>query len=457
MNKPATSFRVSALGDEVLITGTTRQRVSVSATAFFRALSALPSPRAIDLLMIAVGAYAVDRMVPRHGRRTGNAGIRSFSLTFGVQDLSFWSRQEIKEQVAELLTFLTDDNWSVSFERSAENLHQVVLPIKGFAPTRIALFSEGLDSAAGLANEALSAEGEKILLVTVSHYAPLRHRTERQVSRLIELVPGLVARTASLPVSLRGNVARRLQRQETSQRSRAFLFCAAAIAAAATCEVNDMDVFENGAGAINLPPMTGMLIGGLATRGAHPSFLRKASALGSLVLDRTVAFVLPNLGITKGELVARLRGSGLDSWLQQSRSCIHTSIRIAGISHCGLCPGCIERRLAMHLGGIEEDASKYSVDVFKTSSRSSKYDYLDTLLESSKGLLSDDPQARRRLRAHLRGTEMDPADDEMIRELLCRNAKEVQRVFSSVEARLAPHPTAPGANSPSAARIGVAS
>ena len=78
----------------------------------------------------------------------------------------------------------------------------------------------------------------------------------------------------TLVVHQSGGVAKRMSNQEQSQRSRAFLFAAVAAVVAQASKVSDVEVFENGVGAINLPLMTGMLAGGLATRGAHPTFLK---------------------------------------------------------------------------------------------------------------------------------------------------------------------------------------
>src|SRR5690606_29891616 len=124
-----------------------------------------------------------------------------------------------------------------------------------------------------------------------------------------------------------GGAAKRISLQERSQRSRAFLFYATAAVIAQACEIENIEVFENGVGAINLPLMTGMLAGGLATRGAHPTFLKLMSQLASAVAEKPIRYSLPFATQTKAEMLAPLKAHRLDSWAQLSRSCVHTSWR----------------------------------------------------------------------------------------------------------------------------------
>jgi hypothetical protein len=357
--------------------------------------------------------------------------------------------------VIDALSFLTDDNWSVSFELSTENGYQPVLPIPWFDPTRVALFSEGLDSAAGLADQAL-AGADRIMLVTVGHYPALRRRTERQILDLRRQWPRASLYPASFLVSLRGGIASHLRLQEKTQRSRAFLFCAAGIAAALACEVSAIDLYESGVGAINLPPMTGMLFGGLSSRGSHPTFLAKMSALGASLADRPIAFSLPYRHLTKGEVLRKLRDSGIAQWLQRSRSCVHTSLRTPHVTHCGVCPACIERRQAFAVAKIEEDTSPYMLDVFRDSMRRDECDYLALLVEQSAALLEGDPKALRRLKAHMVTTEIDFGEYERILHLLRRHAEEIGQIFPRTRADYRVEDI-PGDNALSRSSVGVAS
>jgi 7-cyano-7-deazaguanine synthase in queuosine biosynthesis len=435
MSKNLNSYRVTAANNALTVTGDEiRQNVFIGLNAFFKMLPRALSPRVVDLLVISSGVYVIDRIVSRTGMGGSHGGVRTFDVSFAVQDPAFWSCPEITEALCDTLGFLTGDDWSFSFDVSAENGYQHALPIPWTAPRRIALLSEGLDSAAGLADQVANGQSP-IMTVTVAHYSALRTRTQRQIETLRKQLPAAELYTASLVVGLRQGMAQNLRDQERTQRSRAFLFCAASIAAACACGVERVDLYENGVGAINLPLMTGMLFGGLATRGAHPTFLKKMSALGSAVTERSLVFCLPYIDSTKGEMLVRMRGLGIEPWLQRSRSCIHTSLRLPQVTHCGVCPACIERRQAFAVANIEEDATAYAVDLFQETLHGGGRRYFDLFLEGAASLLADDPRTLRRLRTCITVTGIGGTEYPRLHRLLRRHAEEIQNVFSKSRGR----------------------
>src|SRR5216683_333962 len=112
-----------------------------------------------DLIEVAATVYAVDRLVPRPATRDMSAGLswaRELRLGIPVREPQLWSAHA--RQLTELLAWLTDDTWSLEFfqfaggtglldEPQAFLFHTIP---QGAAP---ALFSGGLDSAAGPAAE----------------------------------------------------------------------------------------------------------------------------------------------------------------------------------------------------------------------------------------------------------------------------------------------------------------
>jgi Queuosine biosynthesis protein QueC len=430
VSKNLNSYSVTTTNNALTVTGGgIRQDLFIGLNAFLKMLPRTLSPRVVDLLVISSGAYTIDRIVPRVGTGGSRDGVRNLDVSFTVQDPAFWSSPDITEALCDALGFLTGDDWSFSFDFSAENGYQHALPIPWTAPRRIALLSEGLDSAAGLADQVINGQGP-IMTVTVAHYSALRKRTQRQIDALRMQLPATELYPASLVVGLRRGMAQNLRDQERTQRSRAFLFCAAGIAAASACGVERIDLYESGVGAINLPLMTGMLFGGLATRGAHPTFLKKLSALGNAVTEHSVAFRLPYIDSTKGEMLARMRGLGIEPWLQRSRSCIHTSLRLPQVTHCGVCPACIERRQAFAVANIEEDSAVYAVDLFRDTLRGSERRYFDLFIEEAASLLEDNPRTLRRLRTCMALTGIEGVEYPRLHQLLRRHAEEVQRVFA---------------------------
>jgi len=423
------SLSIHATWDRIHVRGDVTQDLCLAADAPWRSWPARPAVRALDLLNIAAGVYAVDRIVKRESGAGNETGIRSLKLCFAVQDLVFWQRLAITEALEELLSFLTDENWSLTFEQAPASSapHQAPLnfPLMR-TPRRIALYSGGLDSAAGLANRIRSGVDD-YLLVTVGHHTKLRRLCAQQIQELSRITATAPPLHLNLSVHLKGGAAKnRLSQQECTQRSRAFLFCAAAAVAAQTCRIEDIEMFENGVGAINLPVMTGMLIGGLATRGAHPTFLKRMGELASAVAENPVRYSLPFATLTKSEMLAPLKAHGLEAWAQSSQSCVHTSLRERKATHCGQCPGCIERRQAFAAAGIAELPGQYSFDLFagiKLAPRSA--DYLHCYLGAAAAWLSDDAAIRRRLDWHLSGTRIPSEQLAVIADHQYRHAQEV--------------------------------
>jgi len=399
---------------------------------FFRSLPRLPSERCIDLLNIAAGIYAVDRLIKRN-RGSSHCSSRSCTITAAVRDMEFWNQSDIKAQIEGIILFLTDEYWEVSFESASkqdgEGRHQHPLRLSmPYQADRVALYSGGLDSAAGLANQ-LIAGVHKYVLVTIGHQASLRKQTKKQLQSLQDLlrIPPLLHST--MITGLRGRNAIPLSKQERTQRTRSLLFAACAVAVASVFEIQQIEVFENGLGSINFPIMTGAMFGGLTTRGAHPTFLRQMSALGSAVVEYPLDLSLPFGRMTKAQMLLPLRDHGLALWAQTSRSCIHSSWRIVGKNHCGTCPACIERRQAFTTAEIAEDDC-YSSDVLRGFPKLGiDADYLRLYLDEARAWLDDDPRPRRRLYAHLRLTDVPLEEDDQIALLHTRHSREVISVF----------------------------
>ena len=324
-------YRISGVADHVHVDGEVRQSVKLNADGFFKALLVLPSHRCLDLLRIAVGIYAVDRISKRKKRRDNEYGIRQLHLTFDVQDLGFWRQSHVNHLLTEILSFLTDDDWLFDFnqaERAPDDLgyQDYLALLQPFQPRHAALYSSGLDSAAGMANRFLDGSGD-FILVTVGHQSGLHRCVAKQLNALSCLFEASQTKPvkylhSTLTTSLEGGKSKRMSQQERTQRSRAFLFCAAAAIAAKAYNVEIIEMFENGVGAINLPLMTGMLGSGLSTRGAHPTFLRLMSELSARVTEMSMRFILPFEAKTKAEMLQDIKSvEGLANWAQRSRSC----------------------------------------------------------------------------------------------------------------------------------------
>ncbi len=432
-NDGVNEVRVLPVRETVRVSGDVNHSLRFMLDSFFRTLPRLPSKRCVDLMYIAAGVYAVDRLIRRTTRARPEPGSRSCALSIAVHDLQFWDEPYIRERIEQILTFLTDEDWSVRFEAGCawdgENGHQHPLRLsQPYQPSRVALYSGGLDSAAGLANQ-LIAGVRQYVLVTIGHQSWLRKKARQQIEILERSLGAPRLLHSAVLTGLKGRPGVSLSEQEKAQRTRSFLFASCAVAAASAFEVEQIDVFENGVGSINLPLMTGSLFGGLSTRGAHPTFLRYMSELGSLATERRISFVLPFFAMTKSRMLKPLREHGLELWAQSSRSCVHSSWRIKGKSHCGTCPACIERRQAFAAAGIRE-ANYYSTDIFHQSPRpGGDADYLRLYIDDAQAWLRGDARPRRRLYNHLRLTDVPDNEDGKIASLHIQHCLEVASVF----------------------------
>jgi hypothetical protein len=393
------NFEVRFESGTVFIDGDLVQKLTLRVDRMLKGLQATQDARSLDLMCIAAGCYALDRAVKRQNSPANERGIRKLRVCFAVLDWHYWKTAEAANRITEILVFLTGDNWLISFKRRAAAMRplQAILNLNWpIPPRRVALYSGGLDSAAGLASRFRDGVTDYLLL-TIGHQSAIRRDSSSQVKSLQNLFPnqGSVGH-ASLLVRLKGGVSKLLRNQEQSQRARGFLFCAAAAVVASACNIEIIEIFENGAGAINLPLMEGMLRDGLATRGAHPGFLAKMSALASDSLDKQLRFVLPFSGLTKAEMIRKLiDDQRLIVWVQSSRSCVHTSLRTVNIRHCGTCPGCIERRQAFAAAGVE-DLSAYEKDLFKLAAPL-QIDYLRCYLDNARAWIDGDAGVAERL------------------------------------------------------------
>lgn len=314
-------------------------------------------PRERDLLRIAMAVYVADRRVRRP--RLGQEGCpsRTIELTVDVTDPDFWSDRDALGLLTAPLTRLGGDFWTFSF-RACPPAHQQ-FPLFREAG-RVALYSTGLDSLAGLA-ATLREDRLPVVTVTALHQA-LRRRADEQLNALanhfhVPIRPVYCWTRLSSPP--------KLSSQESTQRYRGFLFTTLAGVVASSTGASQVEVFENGIGAINLPPQLGMCLGSMATKGCHPGFLSAMSRLMSHVASRAIQYRLPMIGLTKAEAVSGLVREGLGHLALQTVSCSHYPIRRIGpAKQCGTCFACLGRRQAMLCAGIPDDPRCYELDLF---------------------------------------------------------------------------------------------
>ncbi len=333
-------------------------------------------PHCADLIDVAVAVYVADRVCRRHPHkapRTSGLWQRRIHVELPLREPERWSRDALGATLADLLGDLTDDVWSFTFvlrrgdaARQSESQRSLFLDMPP-PPASAALFSGGLDSLAGLVARLAERPTETLVLFC--------GRTNRRIGvpqrELLNLVTrefGQRVRPVAVGFGLSGRRRRAFDHEETSQRTRGFVFQAFGAVAAKMAGLDRLDVFENGVGAINLP-YTDAQLGSQSTRATHPVTLRRMSALLSGVFRAPFTVSLPFALITKGELCDSLRDAGLGALARRSVSCDGYPQRNSKADQCGVCPSCVLRRQSLHHAGLidEDPKSLYVHDVYDAS------------------------------------------------------------------------------------------
>lgn len=309
-------------------------------------VSALP-PVVHDLLDIAGTVYAADCAVSRGGLSDEGMGRnwrRVFNLTVPVRDPERWSRATVTGALTDCLGFLSDDFWSFDFRQA-----ETVAPRQGlfdfsdqpdFGPTRVQMFSGGLDSLAGALEELIERE-ERVVLVShgsATKLAPVQ-------KRLVDAMRKTIKADRLRHVSVKAQLANRARREGT-QRSRSFLFAALGMAVARGYGLDRISFFENGVVSLNLPPVA-QVVGARATRTTHPKVLKGFERLFRALFDTACEVRNPYALRTKTEIVGTIRRLGFAEQIRDAHSCADVHNRTTMHSHCGRCSQCVDRRIAV--------------------------------------------------------------------------------------------------------------
>lgn len=301
-----------------------------------------------DLVNFALGIYTIDQVVSR--QINGFQGwSRNFIVNFPVHDLQLWNN--VKEDFANYLSFLSGDKWEIIFRQNHET-REFELPenrnLNNFS--KVSLFSGGLDSFIG-AIDLLTNEEKPFL---VSHYKI----SERKVQE--RLIDGLKEKFGgnsfdSQKFWVQPNQKNEFAEKENSSRARSFLFITLGIAVA-NCLADDMELVlpENGLISLNIP-LTKSRLSSHSTRTTHPYFVdglnKTFTKLGIKNLIKN-----PYRFKTKGQMILEcLDREFLDQHISETISCSHPeNSRYQGREpglNCGYCVPCIIRQSAENVAG----------------------------------------------------------------------------------------------------------
>lgn len=306
-----------------------------------------------DLLEIATAVFFADGKIRRGGGTRPGMGRnwhRRMRITIPVREPELWRKPEVTAAVCDVVNFLTDDTFEFVFipqakQHTASGFLALDPTGAAFRADEVILFSGGLDSFAG-ALESLSTIRGNIILVSHRSATKVERRQDVLAAYLIDKFPDRI-RHVKVLANRDGEEA-----EESTQRSRSFLFAAIAHAVATSFGAPRICFYENGVVSHNLP-ISFQVVGTMATRTTHPLALFKLNHLLGLIEAEPATISNGYEWLTKREVVERIaRFDGLDM-VNDAVSCTHVRKQTILHTHCGECSQCLDWRFAMLSAGLE--------------------------------------------------------------------------------------------------------
>jgi hypothetical protein len=346
-------------------------RFMVNDYALARALGAALNPELADLVDIAIAVYAVDRLAPRrplHADRYHLYWTRNIQVQLPLRVPNLWISTALGRRLHRLLRSLTEDFWEFEFSmrsgrpRPSETMRPL-LRTEPVEPVTVGLFSGGLDSLAGACRELLDPAGGTLFLISGRTNSRLGARQDL-LSQQLCLKTHRDVRPLVVQFGLRDRGGKQGE-DEPSQRSRGFVFPILAAVAALLAGASEIQVYEPGIGAINLP-YTDAQLGAQATRATDPRMLIALSEFVTMASGQPFSVRAPYLFATKAELCQSIAALGVPDLAKETVSCDNVSLRVKDHTHCGLCTSCLLRRQGLHgagLGDLDRKCGKYKDDI----------------------------------------------------------------------------------------------
>lgn len=310
--------------------------------------------REYELALLAGIVAFADRTFRR---KYSQGWSRRIEITVPVGDPEFWNKT--KSSLHEALEFLTGDCWEIQFESRrvpVDKLKQDILSL-GSGKYVVVPYSNGLDSYA-----------QSQLLKLQGGISPIRitakNRSIAGSRDWITEADGTRYRRISIPVKFKTD-----PHPESSYRTRSFVFCVFTGIAAHLSKAEAIFIPENGQGALG--PSLVPFGSESPQRGAHPGFTRRMNLLFKTIWEEPITIDHPQIWFTKGEVLQKLKNEKLLGNWEATRSCPRDQ-RNVSLNHksvqCGVCSGCMLRRMSAFAAGLEEDGDSYLWRDLKASS-----------------------------------------------------------------------------------------
>ena len=327
-----------------------------------------------DLLDVGMAVYAADRRSARDFKNAAS-GQRSIHIQVGVRNTQLWADTELIDKLEVLLHWMSGDNWRFEFvERQAvpspAEADSFLFELPPEPPTKVSLFSGGLDSLAGSVRSLEEGLGRSHVLVSGYTKGNLLHQQQLQVNHIRSVLNHGASYAAStqirhvaVPFGIRKPVG---HREEKSQRTRALVFILLGVATAVQAGTDTLWIYENGVGALNLP-LNETQLGVDNYKGVHPRTLALAEDFLKLALRQEVKIVNPFLFSTKAQMCKFLNDSEYVDCIQHTVSCDGFPQRIPNEpSQCGHCTSCVLRRQSLLASELHHYDGGYRYDVLQS-------------------------------------------------------------------------------------------
>jgi hypothetical protein len=339
-----------------------------------------------DLVDIATAVFTADHMATRRGEMP--CGIE---IILPVRNPDYYNQPHIIGILKDSLYWYTEDIWSFKFVlregcgRSSE-LQPRLLPGRDGAD-EVALWSGGLDSLAGICNRFSDKPSTRFILFGTGGDRTALGR-QATIASLANAYLGDNFLLMQVPLHLRYSGVYKIRDLNKICRSRGFVFLVLGSVCALLEGRDELFVYENGVGAINLN-FSSAELGLDHTRSVHPKSLIKVSNLISEVTGSSFTIRNPFIFYTKGqmcEIFHRLPGS-LRARIPLTVSCDREQRKPGRRLQCGRCSSCLLRHLALMASGIGDQTEYDNYPVQRHIPSNSHYWAMSQQVDTMRPLL----------------------------------------------------------------------
>lgn len=330
----------------------------------------------LDWIDLAIAVYVADRLSLRESVKNRNNWKRKFSIKIAVRNLEIWQNEDWQAELKNVLNYYTDDDWEFEFLslESKDRLNSVnnKLPIPPAKTPRVALYSGGLDSFAGISQQFFNNEDENSFILVsgaTNHRQDFQQR--QQIKGLIEKYHSIEIIHQTIKFGFNWNNSEH-PKEENSQRTRGFVFTTLGAVTALNAGSSILEIYENGIGAINLP-YDNSQVGTMNSRGVNPLALLRMEKFIQKLINQD--FQIKNLYLfnTKGEMCQHEAVQDLEEIIPLTFSCDGFPVQTAGKPQCGVCTSCLLRRLSLETTDLFvcDNGEQYLTDLTSKSSKAS--------------------------------------------------------------------------------------